>query len=354
MTMKLALKPPFYPMEARLVEEIPAGKEWHYEPKWDGFRCLAFRDGKSVDLQSKSGQPLARYFPEVVELLKNVRASRFVLDGELMVPVGGRTSFDELLLRIHPAASRVKKLSLEHPAWYVVFDLLVDEKNRSFVDEPLSVRRRRLEDFAAAYLHDEPSIRLSPATTKIAQAKRWFASTGASLDGIIAKQIDLPYLSGSRDGMQKVKRKRTADCVIGGFRYREGTKEVGSLLLGLYTADGTLDHVGFTAAFNEEERKRLTKLLRPLQAEESFTGKTPGAPSRWSTKRSMAWQPVRPKLVVEVEYDHFSGGRFRHGTQLIRFRPDKKARQCTYEQLGSKRGAGLSLLKPKRKTAKAG
>jgi len=351
--MKLAVKPPFLPMEARLVDEIPTGKQWQYEPKWDGFRCLAFRDANSLFLQSKSGQPLARYFPEVVEMLKELPARRFVLDGELMIPIGGRSSFDDLLMRIHPAASRVKKLSAEHPAWYVVFDLLVDEENESLVDEVLAERRQRLERFAAENFQGQESIRLSPVTTTISQARRWFASTGASLDGIIAKQLDLAYLSGSRDGMQKVKRKRTADCVIGGFRYREGTKDVGSLLLGLYTSEGVLNHVGFTAAFDDEERKRLTKLLRPLKADASFTGKTPGAPSRWSTKRSMEWQPVKPNLVVEVEYDHFTGERFRHGTKLLRFRPDKKAKQCTYDQLGKKRGAGLALLKPKRKTAKS-
>ena len=342
--MTLLLKPPLAPMEARLVEAIPEGAIWLYEPKWDGFRCLAFRNGDSIYLQSKSGQPLARYFPDLVEVLRKLAAKKFVLDGEILIPLGGRSSFNELLqARVHPAASRVRKLAAEHPALFVLFDLLVDERGKSLVTDELAERRQRLERFAKKYVRNSRSIRLSPATDRIATARRWFEGAGASLDGIVAKRVDLPYLSGSRDGMLKVKRQQTADCVVGGFRYAEGKRVLGSLLLGLYDEDGLLNHVGFTSGFSTAERKRLIPVLEPLVAKPGFTGKAPGGPSRWSTKRSTEWQPLKPKLVVEVQYDHFTGGRFRHGTRLLRFRPDKTAKQCTYEQIGSK-GSGLKLL----------
>jgi ATP-dependent DNA ligase len=341
--MALPLNPPLLPMEARLVDEIPTGAAWQYEPKWDGFRCLAFRDGEAVYLQSKSGQPLARYFPDLVEALRKLSAKKFVLDGEIMIPLGGRSSFDELLMRVHPAASRVKKLAAEHPALFVLFDLLVDERGHSLVAEELAVRRTRLERFAKKYVARRHSIRLSPATTRMTTARRWFGGAGASLDGIVAKRLDLPYLSGSRDGMLKIKRQQTADCVVGGFRFAEGTRVLGSLLLGLYDEEGRLNHVGFTSGFAAAERKRLIQILKPLVAEPGFTGKAPGGPSRWSTRRSNEWQPLKPKLVVEVQYDHFTGDRFRHGTRLLRFRPDKAAKKCTYEQI-ARSGSGLQLL----------
>lgn len=320
-------------MEALLVSDIPAGDQWEYEPKWDGFRCLAFRDGKNLELQSKSGQPLARYFPEIVEALAKVKATKFVLDGELVIPVEGGLSFDDLLQRIHPAASRVLKLSKETPALFVVFDLLVDETGKPLVDLVLRKRRPKLESFAKKYLAKNPNIELSPKTQDIKVAREWLASTGMKLDGIIAKRLELPYRSGERDGMQKVKRMRTAECVVGGFRYASKGKVVGSLLLGLYDDKGLLHHVGFTSSFNEEGKKELTKKLEPLIGEPGFTGNRPGGPSRWSTKRSDEWKPLKTKLVVEVQYDHFTGGRFRHGTRFLRWRPEKKPRACTFDQV---------------------
>ena len=332
--MSLPIKPPFPPMEALLVEKIPSGAPWEYEPKLDGFRCLAFRDGTNVELQSKSGQPLARYFPEIVEALLKLKASKFVLDGELVIPVKGGLSFDDLLQRIHPAASRIQKLSQSTPANYIIFDLLVDEAGKAIFEQPLVKRRQKLEKFAKKYFAKNASIELSPKTEDYATAQKWLSSTGIKLDGVIAKRSDLPYRSGTRDGMQKVKRMRTVDCVVGGFRYASKGKVVGSLLLGLYDEEGLLHHVGFTSSFNEAAKKELTKKLEPLIGTPGFTGNAPGGPSRWSTERSAEWQPLKTKLVVEVQYDHFTGGRFRHGTKFLRWRPEKKPKQCNFEQLG--------------------
>jgi ATP-dependent DNA ligase len=340
----LQLKAPYAPMEALSVDEIPTGSQWQYEPKWDGFRCLAFRDGDQLELQSKAGQPLARYFPDLVTALLQLKPKRFVLDGEIVIPIAGRLSFDELLMRIHPAASRVKKLAAEHPATFIVFDLLADERGRSLAHEPLAERRPRLDDFAEKHFAGQEAIRLSPATSRLATAKKWLDSTGGNLDGIIAKRLDLPYRSGERDGMQKIKRRRTADCVVGGFRYAEKEPVVGSLLLGLFNDQGQLDHVGFSSSFKAADRKKITKMVEPLVEPPGFTGRAPGGPSRWSTKRSTEWQPLKWKLVVEVEYDHFTGGRFRHGTHLLRWRPDKAPRQCTLEQVAQAGGATLKLL----------
>jgi ATP-dependent DNA ligase len=342
--MSLPLKPPLSPMEAEAVETIPTGDQWQYEPKWDGFRCLVFRDGAKVHLQSKSCQSLGRYFPELVEQALRLPARRFVLDGELVVPGAGKLSFDDLLMRIHPAESRVRKLAAEHPAVLIVFDLLADERGRSLADLPLEDRRERLERFAARYFAASGAIRLSPATTDLALARKWFRSKSADLDGIVAKHLDRPYLGGQREGMQKIKHRRTADCVVGGFRYAEGSRRVGSLLLGLYDRKGLLHHVGFAASFTQADRDRITKLVQPLIAPPGFTGRAPGGPSRWSTKRSSQWQPLQPKLVVEVQYDHFTGGRFRHGTKLLRWRPDKSPRSCLLDQVTRRGGANLKLL----------
>ena len=343
--MELQVKPPLAPMEAQSVAEIPVGPNWQYEPKWDGFRCLAFRDGDKVDLQSKSGQSLTRYFPETVAALRELKADRFVVDSELVIPVKGRFSFDDLLQRIHPAASRVNKLATQTPALMIVFDLLADASGKSLLAMPLKERRKQLEQFAKAYLKSTDRIRLSPATTNLAQARKWFESPGSDLDGAIAKRLDLPYESDQRSAMQKIKRERTADCVVGGFRYAEKGKVVGSLLLGLYDDAGLLNHVGFCSAIKAEERPALTRKLEKLIKPPGFTGHAPGGPSRWSTHRSMEWQPLDPKLVVEVAYDHVSGERFRHGTRLLRWRPDKAPRQCKMDQLGQKRGsAALKLL----------
>jgi ATP-dependent DNA ligase len=272
-----------------------------------------------------------------------VRARRFVLDGEIVIPAGAALSFDALLQRIHPAESRVRKLAAETPAWLVVFDLLA-EGARSFLDAPLHERRKRLEAFARENFPRDGSIRLSPATTKIAVARRWFGRVGATLDGIIAKRVDAPYAAGEREAMMKIKARRTADCVVGGFRYAEKARVVGSLLLGLYDDAGLLHHVGFCSGLKATERAALTKKLEAVRGGPGFTGRAPGGPSRWSTKRSSEWEPLQPKLVVEVEFDHVSGGRFRHGTTLLRWRPDKAPRQCTMEQLAQKRSRTLELL----------
>lgn len=333
--MNLELTPPLAPMEAELVEKIPEGPEWQYEPKWDGFRCLAFRDGNEITLQSKAGQPLGRYFPEVIRNLRALDVPRFVLDGELVVPVGDKLSFDILLQRVHPAESRVRKLSAEHPALFIVFDLLADEHGNSLVELELAARRKWLEGFAARYFEDAAGVRLSPATTSLSSARQWLSGAGeagAALDGVVAKRLDEDYRSGIR-AMQKVKRIRTADCVVGGFRYARTGGIVGSLLLGLYDDAGLLQHVGFCSSLPARERARLTPELEALIEPPGFTGHAPGAPSRWSTERSTQWQPLAPRKVVEVRYDHFSGTRFRHGTGFVRWRPDKAPRQCTLSQV---------------------
>ena len=342
--MSLALRSPYPPMEARLVGEIPSGPGWQYEPKWDGFRCLVFRDGDRVELQSKSGQSLGRYFPEVVEAALALRPRRYVLDGEIVIPVGRGSrrafSFEDLLQRIHPAASRVRKLAAQAPALVIVFDLLVDERGRSLVSLSLSERRRKLEAFARHF--PDPRFRLSPVTSSVATARRWLDASGSDVDGIVAKRTGEPYHSGDRQGMQKVKRLRTADCVVGGFRYASGARVVGSLLLGLYDREGRLNHVGFTSGFSTANRRKLLGILRPLIRPPGFTGAAPGGPSRWSRSRTGEWVPLAPKVVVEVQYDRFTGGRFRHGTRFLRWRPDKSPRQCTTDQLPS----GTRLVVP--------
>ncbi len=343
--LKLPIEPPYPPMEARHVDEIPKGDGWQYEPKWDGFRCLVFRDGKEVVLQSKAGQPLGRYFPEVVEAVSKLPVQRFVLDGEIVILRSGHIEFDELLMRIHPAASRIRKLSLESPATLFVFDLLVDEKGKDLSGMPLDVRRPRLEEFFET-VPEGSLLRLSPKAKDVRSAERWMQQLGSiGLDGVIAKRLDVPYATGDRTGMQKIKLIRTADCVVGGFRWASKGHKVGSLLLGLYDDKGLLNHVGFTSSFTAEERGELEEILKPYLGGEGFTGSAPGGPSRWSTERSGEWQPLRPKLVCEVRYDHFSGGRFRHGTKFLRWRPEKKPKSCTYEQLETKKhGRGLDSL----------
>jgi ATP-dependent DNA ligase len=342
--MALDLHPPFPAMEAKSVDVIPAGAEWQYEPKWDGFRCLVFRDGNSVELQSKSAQTLTRYFPEIVEAVLKLNADTFVLDGEIVIPADGGFSFDALLQRIHPAESRIKKLARETPGLLIVFDLLADSRGHALVDLPLEQRRPKLEAFAAKALRTSDRIRLSPATLELGDAKGWLDQVGATLDGIMAKRRDLPYRSGNRTGMQKIKNYRSADCVVGGFRYGEGKDLVGSLLLGLYDDAGLLNHVGFTSRIKAADRKALTARLEKLIGPPGFTGLAPGGPSRWSTARSAEWQPLKPKLVVEVTYDHFSGHRFRHGTKLLRWRPDKAPAQCTMDQVKQKTADLMKLL----------
>jgi len=341
--VKLALKPPLAPMDALLVDELPNGHDWQYEPKWDGFRCLVFRNGDDVYLQSKSGQPLTRYFPELAEAFSRFKAPVFVLDGEIAVPIGRNFSFDELLQRIHPAESRVRKLSQEHPALFIAFDLLAGADGKSLLNLPFRERRRELEHFAKKFFPGDGQIRLSPGTTDLEAAKKWFARVGADLDGIVAKKLDESYRTGEREGMRKVKLTRTADCVVGGFRYAAKAKVVGSLLLGLYDDSGLLNHIGFCSGLKAAERKDLVSKLTPLIEQPGFTGHKPGGLSRWSTKRSMEWEPLRPKLVIEVSYDHFTDGRFRHGTSLLRWRPDKAPEQCRMDQV-AKPGRGAMVL----------
>jgi ATP-dependent DNA ligase len=330
-------------MEARSVEEVPTGESWQYEPKWDGFRCLAFRDGDKIFLQSKNGQPLARYFPDVVANLAKLSQQQFVLDGELVIPVGGALSFDELQLRLHPAASRVQKLAAAHPALYIAFDLLA-EHGESYLMLNLRERRRLLEKFARSNLRSAKNIRLSPATSDYRIANDWFGKTGRDLDGIMAKRLDAAYASGERTAAVKVKKIRTADCVVGGFRYATGKGVIGSLLLGLFGDDGLLHHVGFISGFKASDRSELTKKFEALKKSPGFTGNAPGGPSRWSTERTAEWEPVSPKAVVEVAYDHFTGGRFRHGTRFLRWRPDKAPRQCMMDQVEHREGKALGLL----------
>ena len=339
----MLLKSPMSPMEARSVEEIPTDGGWQYEPKWDGFRCIAFRDDEQVYLQSKNGQPLARYFPDVANAVAALPAKRFVLDGELVVPVSGALSFDELQLRLHPAASRVQKLAEAHPATYIVFDLLA-ENSRSHLQQSLRERRDLLEKFARSNLRSSKNVRLSPATTDLRVANEWFKRTGGDLDGIMAKRLDAGYASGERTAAVKIKQIRSADCVVGGFRYATGARVIGSLLLGLYGKDGLLHHVGFTSAFTREQRRELTKKFEALRKPPGFTGNAPGGPSRWSTSRTGEWEPVTPNVVVEVAYDHFTVGRFRHGTKILRWRSDKDPRQCTMDQVEHREGKSLALL----------
>jgi ATP-dependent DNA ligase len=316
-------------MEALLAAELPEGDGWEYEPKWDGFRCLALRDVDEVTLTSKSGKPLGRYFPDVVDMLGRLHDREFLLDGELIIPVGDALSFDALQLRLHPAESRVRKLAAAHPAELMLFDLL-DLGGKNLMDEPLAKRREALEKFFAR--NETGGLHLSPVTTDRATALKWLNRSGGALDGVIAKRSDLEYRSGER-AMVKVKQQRTADCVVGGFRYAEKKKVVGSLLLGLYDDAGRLNHVGFTSAIPAKERQELTEKLEQLIQPPGFTGSAPGGPSRWNTERSMAWEPLKPVLVVEVRYDQITSGRFRHGTGFLRWRPDKDPKQCTYDQL---------------------
>ncbi len=384
--VNLPIQPPYPPAEAKSVISLPHESGWLYEPKWDGFRCVAFRQGDEVVLQSKAGQPLGRYFPEIVAALLALPASKFVLDGEIVIRSGAGLDFDALLQRIHPAASRIQRLSQETPSTYMVFDLLVDSKGRSLAAKPLSARRMALQEFAAANIHADDEtfgkrskkatspqttlkngsarIMLSPASSDFATAEKWMREGAASgWDGVVAKRLDCEYMSGERTGMVKIKRIRTADCVVGGFRWARGknsegkaadsksatsrsaslktadakkrpTEEVGSLLLGLYNKNGELDHIGFSASFTREERKKLKSILKPFMDGEGFSGKAPGGPSRWTRDaRDTEWFPLKPKLVGEFQYDHFSGGRFRHGTKFLRWRPDKKPEQCTMEQI---------------------
>lgn len=317
------------PMEAKLAAELPRGPGWHYEPKWDGFRAIASRAGKGSEIVSKSGKPLGRFFPEVVAILDGLGAKHFLLDGELILPLGGRLSFDALQARLHPAPSRISRLSGETPARFMLFDLL-GLAGKSLLELPLAERRTALERFHRS--HGGRSLLLSPRTLDRGEALTWLARSGGALDGVIAKRLDEPYRPGER-AMVKVKQRRSADCVVGGFRREAGSGSVASLLLGLYDEAGLLNHVGFISGLGRTQKAALAGTLAPLVGGEGFTGKAPGGPSRWSGGREREWVPLRPALVVEVLYDQVTGHRFRHGTRFLRWRPDKDPRQCTFEQL---------------------
>jgi ATP-dependent DNA ligase len=329
---KFALPLDLPPMEAKAADTLPREEgQWQYEPKWDGFRCLVFKEGDDVDLRAKSGKPLGRYFPEVISMLRALEAMRFVADGEIVIENQGEVSFEALQLRLHPAESRIRKLSIETPAKLILFDILVNPAGKSLVDNSLAERRNELEVFVKAA--DHPSLLLSRCTNDPAVAASWLGESGhGSTDGVIAKLLNEAYRPGER-AMIKVKRLRTADCVVGGFRYLADRREVGSLLLGLYNVQGQLDHVGFTSTIAREDRPSLTTKLEALRGRPGFAGKAPGGPSRWSTERSGEWEPLLPKLVVEVRYDHVTGERFRHGTKFLRWRPDKAPSQCTMDQI---------------------
>ncbi len=346
--LDLPLIPPLPPMESERVESVPAGDQWLYEPKWDGFRAIIFRDGDTVAIQSKAGQPLGRYFPEIVEAALSITSQKYVIDGEIVIPLGGRISFDDLLLRLHPAASRVKKLAAESPAQFYAFDLLAESTKSevtSLLDSPLRERRKKLESFFDS-IDARSAFRLSPATVDHGIATDWFENFGdMGLDGVMAKLLDERYHSGDRKAMVKVKHMLTADCVVAGFRYLAKAKEIGALLLGLYDDQGILHHVGNASAFTAAERKEVGSIVEPLAGGEGFSGRSPGGPSRWSKNGAGEFTPVAPTLVGEFRYDYFNQGRFRHGTKLLRWRPDKAPKQCTFAQVDqSERAGSLSRL----------
>jgi len=346
--VNLPFSPPLAPMLSKAADALPDGDGWQFEPKWDGFRTLVFRDGDEIVLQSRDEKPMNRYFPELLAPLAERLPERCVVDGEIVIAGAGGLDFEALLLRIHPAASRVKLLAAESPASFVAWDLLAlgDEDLR---EAPLAARRERLEQVLAGAA---PPVHLSPATRERTLAEDWFRRfEGAGLDGVMAKRLDAPYRAGERT-MVKVKHARTADCVVAGFRWHKngvGTM-VGSLLLGLYDGAGTLHHVGVTAAFTNAVRKQLVADLAPLrrnalddhpwrdwaEAEEEANAKgqrLPGATSRWNRGKDLSWEPLRPERVCEVAYDHMQGTRFRHAAHFVRWRPDKRPEDCRYDQL---------------------
>jgi ATP-dependent DNA ligase len=311
-------------MEATPVDDLPAGNGWLFEPKYDGFRSILFRDADGVDLQSRRQRPLGRYFPEIIDAARHLSIKRFVFDGELIIP---DQPFDTLQLRLHPAASRVQLLSRQHRAQMVVFDLLADEHGRSLVDHPFSDRRAALE---AAFQHfgSNASFVLSKATTARATARGWLKRLGHGLDGIVAKRLDQPYRPGER-AMQKYKLWQTVDCVVGGIYYKRGTQTPEYLLMGLYDEAGRLNYVGRCGV--GEKAHEIDKLMMPLIGGSGFSGTRPGGPSRWSNRERKPI-PLQPKLVAEVSADHIENGRFRHGSRFVRWRDDKEPRACTMDQ----------------------
>lgn len=335
--MKLPLQPPIKPMLSALSSDWPEG--FLYEPKWDGFRSLVFYDGEELFIQSRDCKPLGRYFPELEEYFKKNLPGPVVLDGEIVIKGAQGLDFDALLMRIHPAASRIQKLAKETPASFVAFDLLA-EKDEDLSQLPQQERRRRLEALKPCTI--------TPCTSDIEVARDWFQRfEGAGFDGVIAKDPALPYQPDVR-ALVKLKHRRSADCVLGGFRWAKDNKGVGSLLLGLYDSQGVLQHVGHTSSFKASEKLELVQTLKPYLDESgqaSFgSGRTPGAPSRWSAGKDLSWQSLRPELVCEVSYDHMQGDRFRHAATFMRWRPDKAPAACTYDQLETVAPAELQTL----------
>ncbi|WAL65189.1 ATP-dependent DNA ligase [Amycolatopsis cynarae] len=352
--MDLPVMPPVKPMLAKAVHEVPTAPGLWYEPKWDGFRCITFRDGDEVELGSRNDRPLTRYFPELIDLVKRALPPRCVVDGEIVIVTERGLDFDSLQLRLHPAASRVRKLAQETPASLVVFDLLALD-DRDLTHEPFSERRRLLEGVVGSSL---ARVHLTPMTEDPAVARDWFERfEGAGFDGVMAKPSNQPYAQDKRV-MWKVKHERTADCVVAGFRWHADGKGVGSLLLGLYDDAGTLHHVGVASSFTAARRGELVGELAPLRenalenhpwrdwadAQRESGGRMPGGLSRWNAQKDLSWEPLRPELVAEVRYEHLQADRFRHGTRLVRFRPDRKPESCTYGQLEEVAPAELAAL----------
>ncbi len=341
--MSPAVEPPISPMLAKLTRELPTGEGWAYEPKWDGFRCIVFRDRDEVELGSRNERPLTRYFPEILDPLRAALPERAVVDGELVIATEHGLDFDLLSQRIHPAESRIKKLAVDWPSSFVAFDLL-GEGDVDLRERPFSERRARLE----AILGDvDGSIHITPLTTDAALAEQWFERfEGAGLDGVVAKRLDEPYQEDKRV-MAKVKHLRTADCVVAGYRLHKDGDGVGSLLLGLYDDDGDLHHVGVASSFAAPMRKQLVAELEPYRAnaldghpwrewadaQAHAGGRMPGAISRWNAKKDLSWEPLRVELVAEVAYEHLQGDRFRHTARFRRWRSDRDTASCTYSQL---------------------
>lgn len=343
--MKLAVMPPIAPMLAKRMETIPEGDGWIFEPKWDGFRALVFRDANEILIQSRDAKSLNRYFPDLISPLQSQLPARCVLDGEIVIATSSGLDFDALQLRIHPAESRVRQLAAQTPASVVFFDLLCEGK-QDWRDQPFSRRRKKLESLLR---RAKPPLHLTPATHERKTALDWFRRfEGAGLDGVMAKAEDGIYEAGKR-AMLKIKHERECDCVVGGFRWHKAGEgsQVGSLLLGLYDGKGALQHVGICSSFSQVKRRELANLVRPYRrnaskkhpwmAESGTRAKTasriPGGQSRWSHGKDLSWQPLRPELVAEVAYDHIQGDRFRHVAQFRRWRPDKRPQECTYAQL---------------------
>jgi ATP-dependent DNA ligase len=317
--MALPLSPPIAPQLARSAKQLPEGDDWRYEPKWDGFRTIVFRDGDEIQLQSRNGRPMNRYFPDVVEQVAKLPGGRLVLDGEMVVIVKGVQEFDLLSQRIHPAASRVERLARETPAQFVAFDLLA-EGARALLELPYEERRERLAAVVGA------PVELTPCTAELDDAGQWL--TGSS-EGVIAKQAQAPYRPGERTGMVKVKRVRTADAVVQAFRFGKEEGTVGSLILGMYDDGGELHVVGHTSSFRAKQKRELLELLEPYRTHEQGSGE----PSRWKSDEELVWEGLRPELVVEVEFDHITGNRIRHGARFKRWREDKGPRECLISQL---------------------